>query len=161
MCLPEGKGNDLLYGDAVEFYDFTGETGADRFMFAGASGKDIIGDFEQGQDQIDVIALGYTDFNQITIDLSGDDSIVHFKSANQVTAEDVTALTASDCIFAPRIACGFASGAGGNTRLCQTGRTRPTSIPSIGATWSFGSADAWLLARPWLVLRQRTDCPAA
>lgn len=94
-----GKGNDRLYGDGLTFHS-TGERGADRFVFEGASGQDRIGDFERGKDHIDVTALGYTDFSQLDIEVRGADSIVLFMGANQVTVVDVTGLTASDFLLA-------------------------------------------------------------
>jgi Ca2+-binding RTX toxin-like protein len=94
-----GKGNDRLYGDAV-VRDDTAETGADRFVFGGASGKDTIGDFEHGKDVIDVQRLGYTDLLQLTIDVSGGNSIVHFRGTDQVTVLGVTDLDATDFLFA-------------------------------------------------------------
>jgi hypothetical protein len=38
--------------------------------------------------------------SQLSIEVRGDDSIIHFKGANQVTVVDVTGLTASDFLFA-------------------------------------------------------------
>jgi Ca2+-binding RTX toxin-like protein len=94
-----GKGDDRLHGDAITF-DGTGEHGADRFVFAGASGKDTILDFEQGKDVIDVAALGYTDIGQLTIEVSGDDSIVRFLGGSQVAVVGVTTLSAADFLLA-------------------------------------------------------------
>lgn len=94
-----GKGNDLLYGDAISV-DTTVVLGADRFVFGGASGKDVIGDFERGKDVIDVRALGYTGLGQFALDEVGSDSIVHFRGANQVTVLGVTGLAATDFLFA-------------------------------------------------------------
>ena len=94
-----GKGDDRLYGDALNF-ESSGQTGADRFVFGGTSGKDVIGDFEHHKDVIDVQRLGYTDLSQLTIDVSGGDSVVHFRGSNQVTVLGVTNLDASDFLFA-------------------------------------------------------------
>jgi hypothetical protein len=94
-----GKGNDFMYGDADSLAP-TVTKGADRFVFAGQSGQDWIGDFQRGLDRLDVRAIGYTGFGQLTIDQVGDDSVVHFHGANEVTVAGVTGLTASDFLFA-------------------------------------------------------------
>lgn len=94
-----GKGDDLMYGDA-DSLDPTVTAGADRFVFAGQSGQDWIGDFQRGLDHLDVRAIGYTGFGQLTIDQVGNDSVVHFHGANEVTVAGVTDLTASDFLFA-------------------------------------------------------------
>jgi len=56
------KAGSTLYGDAVSFIN-TGETGADRFVFSGASSRDAIYGFKQGKEVIDVQKLGYTDIS--------------------------------------------------------------------------------------------------
>jgi Ca2+-binding RTX toxin-like protein len=93
-----GKGNDIMYGDAASLAP-TVTPGADRFVFAKQSGQDWIGDFQRGLDHLDVRAIGYTGFGQLTIDQVGDHSVVHFRGDNQVTLVGVTGLTASDFLF--------------------------------------------------------------
>ena len=95
-----GRGNDTLWGDQQGPRLDDGHAGDDRFVFGKVSGKDTIGDFQQGHDVIDVQQLGYTSFAQLTINETGGDSIVHFHGINQVRVEDVTGLTAADFLFA-------------------------------------------------------------
>jgi Ca2+-binding RTX toxin-like protein len=94
-----GKGNDFMYGDADSLAP-TVTKGADLFVFAGRSGQDWIGDFQRELDHLDVRAIGYTGFGQLTIDQVGGDSVVHFHGANEVTVAGVTGLTASDFLIA-------------------------------------------------------------
>ena len=50
-----GAGNDALFG----------EGGADRFVFGRGTGGDVIGDFQDGSDRIDLTAFGFTSFAQV------------------------------------------------------------------------------------------------
>ncbi len=50
-----GAGNDALFG----------EGGADRFVFGRSTGGDVIGDFQDGSDRIDLTAFGFTSFAQV------------------------------------------------------------------------------------------------
>lgn len=100
--LAGGRGDDLLYGDA-ETFSSTGARGADRFVFAAASGSDTIGDFTPGQDRIDVSALGIVSsagFASFTDDNA--DTTIVFSAGNQVLVQGVTTaqLAAGDFIFA-------------------------------------------------------------
>ena len=100
--LADGKGDDLLYGDA-ETSTSTGATGADRFVFAADSGMDTIGDFEAGKDKIDVSALGITSTaGFLSYSDSGGDTTILFSAGNQLTVLGVTTaqLGAADFIFA-------------------------------------------------------------
>ena len=97
--LADGKGDDLLYGDAAT----STSTGADRFVFAADSGMDTIGDFETGKDWIDVSALGFTStarFASFTDD--GSDTTIVFTAGNRLTVLGVATaqLGAADFIFA-------------------------------------------------------------
>ena len=96
--LAGGRGNDTLWGDADEFLG-TGSRGADRFVFAAESGSDTIGDFANGQDKLDVSALGFDDISDMVV-LAGTDTTVQFSAGNQVTLLGVGSVDASDFIFA-------------------------------------------------------------
>ena len=98
--------------------------GADAFVFAENNGEDFIYDFEQGKDIIEVdmpdginapipaIARSKLaaqaverltepyDFSDLTIEETGDDSVIHFDDSNSVTVYGVTGITESDFIFA-------------------------------------------------------------
>ena len=94
-----GRGDDVLYGDARVFGS-TGTRGADRFVFGGQSGQDIIGDFERGTDVIDLHLLGYTAFAQVNISEIAGDSVIDLPGPNRITVDGVARLTASDLLFA-------------------------------------------------------------
>ncbi|KPF62971.1 hypothetical protein IP88_14135 [alpha proteobacterium AAP81b] len=53
--LDGGAGNDVLFG----------ESGADVFLFIGASGGDVIGDFQPGTDRIRLIGQPIVDYGQL------------------------------------------------------------------------------------------------
>ena len=105
-----GAGDDEMYGDVqiistslVEF-----ETGNDVFVFEESSGRDVIHDFEQGQDKIDVSALEIESYDELvsmitydsvtghaTIDWDGSASALH-----EVVVHDISAFSADDFIYA-------------------------------------------------------------
>jgi Ca2+-binding RTX toxin-like protein len=61
-----GKGNDTLYGDARSITYASGSTfGADIFMFCQGDGKDIIMDFQQGIDKLDLTDWGVSTLSQL------------------------------------------------------------------------------------------------
>jgi hypothetical protein len=75
--------------------------GRDVFVFRADSGHDLIEDFEQGKDRIDIRALGYRNIGQLDIESDGvGGSIVHFHDDNQVDVLNVASLTAHDFVFA-------------------------------------------------------------
>lgn len=97
-----GGGNDVLDGKGGADVLF-GEAGNDTFVFQAGTGGDVIGDFTQGQDRIDLSAFGFsfaqaqTGFVQNgangAINLGGGDFIV----LNGITLAN---LTAADFILA-------------------------------------------------------------
>lgn len=97
--LKGGRGDDILYGDAPQI-DADVTVGSDRFVFQARSGADLIADFQQGHDKIDVRQLGYEGFGELRISRDGTDSVVQFRGANEVTVQDVARLTAGDFLFA-------------------------------------------------------------
>ncbi len=107
--LMDGTGNDSLYGDSINTYGLAGyQTGADTFVFEANSGADTIYDFEVGKDHIDVSALGYTNFADVsalfTWDAGTGDLIIDWDGAgtyvDQVTLLGNTSLTADNFVFA-------------------------------------------------------------
>ena len=83
----------------------------DTFVFKAGNGLDVINDFGQGDrsagrelgtDLIDVSAMGYTDFSQLSIstfDPVAHQSTISFDSGNLVIVHSQTALGAEDFIF--------------------------------------------------------------
>jgi len=111
-----GRGNDWLVGDSGDFNE--GEpasiAGADRFVFEGRFGNDVIVDFQAGQDQIDISAL---DLSFGAIDSNGDGVIDNrdkfmgqrgedtlqvnlrpFGGGGKITVLGVSSLTAADLL---------------------------------------------------------------
>ena len=93
-----GKGgNDVLFGDLLG-----GPFGNDTFVFDGVVGKDVIGDFHHGEDQIRLIG-SYTSFTQVqaAFSQSGSDGAIDLGGGNLIVLQGVTmsTLTASDFIF--------------------------------------------------------------
>ena len=84
-----GTGNDTMLGDA----------GADTFTFAALNGHDTI-HFEQGQDKIDLTALGIHGFSGLNVEVAGSNSIIHLDASNDVTVTEVVSLTGHDFMFA-------------------------------------------------------------
>ena len=101
-----GNGNDWLGGDKGDDV-LTGGLGSDVFLFAKSGGNDIITDFANGSDKIQIAAdTGKTSFGQLTI-AGGTDShgvvyaTVNLGSGGQITLTGVptTALDANDFFF--------------------------------------------------------------
>lgn len=81
-----GQDNDRIEGGA-DNDKLTGGTGEDVFVYGGGTGRDVIRDFEDGLDriEIDVVGTGLTAFadlllsqqgNNVRVDLSGRDQII-------------------------------------------------------------------------------------
>lgn len=106
--LEGGRGADHLWGDARELQVTEGYlSGADTFYFATRSGLDVIHDFEQGKDLIDVSGYAIGGFSDLAIDDDGVDTFVDLGASaggaagrNVVTVEGVLDLTADDFAFA-------------------------------------------------------------
>jgi len=94
-----GAGDDTLNGKAGNDVLF-GEAGDDIFLFERGTGGDVIGDFTQGEDLIDLSAFGFTEFSQLSsrfvqdgdvggIQLAtGDVIILHHVQMSALTADD-------------------------------------------------------------------------
>jgi hypothetical protein len=92
-----------MWGDAATMT--AGATGGhDVFAFGRRNGHDVIEDFRQGEDQIDLSKLG-TRFDQLevtTSDVDGDgalDSVIKLSGANSVTVLGVSSLSQNDFVF--------------------------------------------------------------
>ncbi len=97
------SGDNVLTGGAGDD-GLTGGAGADTFAFSIGSGADLIGDFLNGTDLIDVSGWNITDFNDLIItEVNGDTRITHDAgSADLVTIDNVANvdIDAGDFIFA-------------------------------------------------------------
>lgn len=98
-----GAGDDLIEGgksdDVLE-----GGAGADTFVFAGTTNRDVITDFEVGVDQIDITALGPLTDAEILAMISGtDDAVIHFGASGAVQLNGVAAadLQLFDFVYIP------------------------------------------------------------
>lgn len=96
-----GAGNDRIDGSNGNDYLF-GEADVDTFVFAPGSGADVIGDFENGVDKIDLSGFGYT-WNGVSIAIgqNGNDSFINLGSGQLVvlTGIPASALDQTDFIF--------------------------------------------------------------
>jgi Ca2+-binding RTX toxin-like protein len=97
-----GAGNDTLNGLDGNDVLF-GEAGDDVFVFMPGTGADVIGDFAQGEDVIDLSAYGFTDFSQLSSRFvqDGDVGAIQFANGDVVVLHHVqmSALTADDFIL--------------------------------------------------------------
>jgi Ca2+-binding RTX toxin-like protein len=93
-----GAGNDVINAGAGNDVISGGE-GADTFVFELGSENDVISDFEQGVDMIDVSGYGFVDFNALTINIGTEDSVIDFGAGDTVTVLDVVNLEMSDFNF--------------------------------------------------------------
>lgn len=93
-----GKGgNDVLFGDRPG-----GTAGHDTFVFDGAVGQDVIGDFHHGEDTIRLIG-SYASFAEVQAHFvqNGGDGAIDLGGGNLIVLQGVTisTLTASDFQF--------------------------------------------------------------
>jgi len=98
-----GAGDDQLYGDFFQgagIYGTRVTGGADVFLFATGSGNDVIHDFQDGTDLIDVSGYGYTAVGDMTITVVGADTLIDFGGGNSVLVAGNIAIGAGDFIFA-------------------------------------------------------------
>jgi serralysin len=104
-----GKGEDIIDGGAGR--DFlrggrdndilTGGDDADVFIFFRNGGSDVVTDFTQGEDLIQLASMGLDHFNQIEGAISGDENAVIDFGRLEITLNGVAAssLTEDDFIF--------------------------------------------------------------
>jgi uncharacterized surface protein with fasciclin (FAS1) repeats len=99
-----GAGRDVITGGAGDD-EMTGGGGADVFVFAAGEERDVIIDFLEGTDKIDLTSFAGLEFDDVTIaDGAGDRVLVSF-GANVIVlrGENTTDLAESDFIFAPPV----------------------------------------------------------
>ncbi len=93
-----GSGQDTLIGGAGDDVLFGG-SGRDTFVFDVASGDDLIRDFRNGQDRIE-ISSGATSFSELQISSGGGAAIINFASVEiELDRFNANLLDASDFIF--------------------------------------------------------------
>jgi len=95
-------GDDILFGGAGDDL-LIGDEGNDTFVFEENSGQDIINDFKDGLDLLDVSALGVANSSAFTIVQVGADTVIDFDGAgagtDQVTLLGVNATDITDADF--------------------------------------------------------------
>jgi serralysin len=98
-----GSGNDTINGDSGNDH-LCGGAGRDVFVFGTNAGRDIVADFRNGQDQIDLTALGLTQFADLSarIAAKGHDTVISLGEHGNVTLKGVAVgqIDAGDFIFA-------------------------------------------------------------
>jgi hypothetical protein len=74
--------------------------GSDTFVFDDAFGNDTVGDFRQGEDQLEFDAPGVTDIADLQIAMVGADTVITVGGSDTVTLSGFTGvLTALDFDF--------------------------------------------------------------
>ncbi len=98
--LDGGEGNDTLDGGS-DNDTLTGGAGSDTFVAGPGAGTDVITDFENGIDKIDVTALGIYTINAMTITQVGTSTIIVFNNSARVELLNTvaTSIDASDFIL--------------------------------------------------------------
>lgn len=86
-----GRGNDLLFGGA----------GSDEFRFGTNWGFDIIQDFVDGADVLNMTGSGVTALSQLTISQNGQDTQIEAASGDTIVLQKTTAtsISANDFVF--------------------------------------------------------------
>jgi len=106
--LISGRGNDHMWGDfggkAPKFPSIKGVGGADIFEFSGIIGQDVIYDFQDGRDKIELKGFSsITKFSDIAGRMAASDegAIIKIDGSNTITLVGLppSALNASDFIF--------------------------------------------------------------
>ncbi len=96
-----GSGNDRLRGDHGND-TLTGGTGSDRFIFNFQGGNDIVTDYDDAADRLDVSNFGFDNAQQVidNADQVGDDVVITLMNGITVRLEDtsVSELDAGDFI---------------------------------------------------------------
>ena len=96
-----GAGHDILNGMGGNDVLF-GEGGNDTFVFTAGTGGDVIGDFAQGQDRIDISAFGFS-FAQAQANFiqNGNVGAINLGNGDFIVLHNVTmsTLAATDFIF--------------------------------------------------------------
>ncbi|MEL7151725.1 MAG: Ig-like domain-containing protein [Pseudomonadota bacterium] len=90
-----GVGNDTLTGGNGVAADFA----SDVFVFDVNEGDDVITDFENGRDLIDVSALGVADTSGFTISDVGADKVIDFNNGTTVTLSGLDGVLIDDADF--------------------------------------------------------------
>lgn len=94
-----GAGNDKLNGGIGNDFMYGGD-GADTFVFGPASGRDIVADFEDGVDKLNLRGSGVSQFSSLNIAQVGDDTVVGF-NGNEVVLAGINAenITQADFVI--------------------------------------------------------------
>ena len=98
-----GTGNDMISGDAGDD-TLSGGPDDDTFVFAPGDGEDIIRDFGNGSDRIDLSAFADIDsFNDLSMEQQGDNVVIDLsgQSGGSIVLSDfdIANLDASDFLF--------------------------------------------------------------
>ena len=97
-----GDGDDSLYGEAGND-ELWGQAGADRFIFEHSNGDDVILDFTDGEDRIDLTEFGLSGFDDLTLSSDAGGVTIHMTTSGGGTilleGFDIANLDASDFIF--------------------------------------------------------------
>jgi phospholipase/lecithinase/hemolysin len=105
-----GLGQDLLFGGGggdrldggADDDSLTGGQGKDLFVFRLGNGKDIVTDFQVGQDKIDLTSFGFANYSNFIANASLVNDIISFGPGNtlELLNTNVLSLSAADFILA-------------------------------------------------------------
>ncbi|MDQ7071467.1 MAG: Ig-like domain-containing protein [Rhodobacterales bacterium] len=96
-----GAGDDLLWGDAENVSTLGNFShGADTFVFSALDGNDVIHDFDDGLDVIDISAMGFNSIADFSIATTATDTTIDFGNGSIVHLNGITSvLTDADFVF--------------------------------------------------------------
>jgi Ca2+-binding RTX toxin-like protein len=124
-----GLGNDVLFG----------EIGADVFVFGAGEGADLVGDFQTGEDRIQLNGI-YADFAQVQAGFhqNGANGAIDLGNGNLIVLKGVnlSTLTAVDFLFAS---------------AAEPAASMPKPAPAMATAWPFvdpGIGIEWLKSAP-------------
>ena len=97
-----GAGNDTLYGNGLRGRVGASVTDNDTFVYGPGGGNDVIADFRNGEDRIDVSAFGgISGFSDISATQDGSDVVIAFSGGGSITLANfkLDDLDESDFVF--------------------------------------------------------------
>jgi hypothetical protein len=99
--LVSGIGDDHMWGDAAVVAR-RAKTGGDTFVFSTNNGYDIINDFQNTKDHIQLEGFGFESFNDVAshIQYTADGALITFDASDTILVVGINQLTATDFILA-------------------------------------------------------------
>jgi Ca2+-binding RTX toxin-like protein len=89
--LSGGMGDDILFGDTGIMQD-NAQGGNDTFVFDDAFGNDRVGDFRQGEDELEFNVPGVAAIEDLQIAVVGPDTVITADTFGTVTLTEFTGM---------------------------------------------------------------------